>query len=160
MAIIFLGQSQCVLCGLVVDSNRRFLGLPPLISNELDPLFVFSDSAVHEDCLDNNPLKNNLLWCLEKYHKTASIKGAICEVDGKAISDPRHVIFFGLLTSIKEEPLFKFNFRVVSKLNLKEWSWRDSFLRVAKEFLDSGKWQGFYGSNCLELLINKVQTDL
>ena len=52
MALVFLGKSKCSICGLVLESNQDVTGLPHLLPPD-DPLWKFSDSAMHCACYEH-----------------------------------------------------------------------------------------------------------
>lgn len=55
MAIIFPGKSQCPICGLTINQDDRFVATSHFIADRDDPLWPFSDAAMHFDCFQTWP---------------------------------------------------------------------------------------------------------
>ena len=156
MAIIFEHQSQCPICGKELNEKNQFLMFPHFISNIKDPLFLFSDSGVHLNCLNEHPLGVNALFFKEKHYVVIPSINSICHIDGKSIQDPRDIFVIGMLTSDKNENLFKFNFLVLNKKNLNKWKDKDEFIKAASEYKKQNKWSSLNSFNYLDYLINEV----
>lgn len=139
MAIVLLEGSECPLCGNILrDSSDLFL-FPPLISNMNDPLYIFSDSGVHETCLEKDSL------CSEaKYfaNKLTAMPPYICAISGNKIKNHANAILIGLLTSNRQESLFQFNFLKMDRQQLHKWKDRSLFIETATRFIEEGKWKG------------------
>ena len=52
MAIIITGKSACALCGQTLLAEQEIVGTPHFIADRKDPLWRFSDAAMHRTCLD------------------------------------------------------------------------------------------------------------
>jgi hypothetical protein len=63
MALIILGKTPCPLCGEPINETDEMVGFPAFISNQLDPLFPFSDAAFHADCFLRHPLSAEAEVC-------------------------------------------------------------------------------------------------
>lgn len=155
MALVFEGISECSICGKVLNKEKEYTLFPPLISNEKDKLFLFSDAAVHVDCLDQHALGQLALFYRNLYHE--SLEPVKCIADGLTIADPPNVITFGLLLSDATEEISKFNFLKLNKLNVTKWDKREEFLQIARKFTEADKWEGFMGFNYLERLMNRLK---
>lgn len=157
MAIIFEGSSECVICGKVLDKEEEYTGFAPLTSNTKDNLFLFSDAAMHVNCLYQHPIGKLALFYRGMYGESFEPERKRCIVDGQIITDPRNVINFGLLSSDATEELSKFNFLRLNKLNVGKWDRREEFLQIARKFIEDGKWVGFMGSNDLDRLMGELK---
>lgn len=157
MALVFLSITECILCNEVIDASRPYVAFPPFTSNTKDPLYFFSDNAVHESCLHLHPRCQQVLTVLDAYDAGHISRGAVCAVDGELITDPHHYLSFGLLTSDPQEELYRFNFLTFNKMNVGDWAGRDEFVRIATAFLDAGKWKSASAFNALAYLILQVQ---
>jgi hypothetical protein len=155
MAIVIENKSICPLCNKVLNTLREYTLFPPLTGNEKDKLFLISDEGVHVDCLEKNGLENLALYFRDEIGKQIPLR-LICHVDGQQLSNPENIILFGLLTSNEQEELSKFNFLTINRQNIKQWKEREQFIRLAREFIESGKWKGFLNFNYLEDLINQL----
>jgi hypothetical protein len=157
MAIVIIGETICPLCGkpiLEEDKVELFMNFVP---NMLDRISVFSDSAVHIDCLNMHPLKNDALFFKNMAYQNRPSLNSICIVDGKPISNKGDTIFFGLLTSDKNEELFKFNFLTLNKRNVPNWNQREEFICLAINFKNMGKWKSLTEFNFLDYLVDVMR---
>ena len=50
MALIFPGKTQCSICGDVIMSEDEIVATSHFIADQNDPLWRFSDSAMHRAC--------------------------------------------------------------------------------------------------------------
>nr|WP_295865444.1 hypothetical protein [uncultured Chitinophaga sp.] len=157
MALVFLSLTECILCNEVIDASRPFVGFPPFTGNTKDPLYRFSDSAVHESCLQHHPSCQQVRSILDAYDASLPSRGGVCAVDGELITDSHHFLSFGLLTSDPQEELYRFNFLTLNRMNIGDWADRDAFIRTATAFLDAGKWEGTTKFNALAYLVLQVQ---
>ncbi len=52
MALVFLGASQCSICGELLVHGQSIVGTSHFIADTTHPLWRFSDSGMHADCFD------------------------------------------------------------------------------------------------------------
>src|SRR5215471_19281755 len=52
MAIIITGKSACALCGQTLLAEQEIVDTPRFIADRNDPLWRFSDAAMHRTCFD------------------------------------------------------------------------------------------------------------
>jgi len=52
MAILILGKSKCSICHAILAEGDDIVGTQHFISDETDPLWQFSDSGMHRNCLE------------------------------------------------------------------------------------------------------------
>ena len=50
MAIILRGKTRCSICGAVIEEGDDIIATTHFISESSDPLWRFSDSAMHKFC--------------------------------------------------------------------------------------------------------------
>ena len=67
MALIFLGKTECALCGSVLNEGDDIFATSHFISDRKDPLWRYSDAGMHQACF--------LAWdhrraFIEKYNET------------------------------------------------------------------------------------------
>lgn len=48
--VLVLGTTQCSLCGKVLAAGEEVVGTTHFIADETDPLWRYSDSAMHRGC--------------------------------------------------------------------------------------------------------------
>ena len=58
---LFIPGMKCPICQqpILGDHSRRLF--PPFITDEKDPLYVFHDATVHEECFQRHPLASQAL---------------------------------------------------------------------------------------------------
>jgi hypothetical protein len=49
LALVLIGKSRCALCDLVIE-NDQFIATSHFIADTTDPLWRFSDAAMHQSC--------------------------------------------------------------------------------------------------------------
>ncbi len=156
MAIILEQQSKCPICNTILDDDREYILVPPIISNIKDSLFTFSDAGVHVDCIDNSDLKSKLLQHIDLYNKHFPPSELKCFVDGGKMDHPEDLLFFGLLSSDEIEDLYQFNYLSFNLKNIRKWKDLNEFMSISEKFLSEGKWEGLNGFNKLEFIMNKI----
>lgn len=157
MAIIFEGMSTCPICNQVLDKEKPFMGFPPFTGNANDILFMFSDSGVHVDCLHHHPHGALALLHGDRCAEAIKPENRKCMIDGQIIEHMEHFIGFGMFTSDESEPLAKFNYMKISRLNLDRWQDREAFISIGTEFLQAGKWRSLTEVNGLQIAINEIK---
>ncbi|NLR78359.1 hypothetical protein [Chitinophaga eiseniae] len=157
MAIIFEGKSTCPICSQVLDKGKPYMGFLPFTGNAKDILFMFSDSGVHVDCLHSHPHGALALLHRNKCGEALKPENRKCWIDGQVIERREHVISFGMFTSDESEPLAKFNYMMLNRLNLGRWQDRKAFISAGTEFLQAGKWGSLTEVNVLQIAINEIK---
>ncbi|RBL92283.1 hypothetical protein [Chitinophaga flava] len=156
MAIVFQGLSTCPLCEEVLDERNAYTMFPPLCGNAKEALYIFSDAAVHVDCLQKHPLCEMALSARNQMDEHRPSPASVCLVDGKIITDRHDIVFIGLLTSDPSEDLHRFNFLTLNRNNIAHWEDRDEFLTAVKQFSSDGKWEQEGPFNYLVYIINEL----
>ena len=64
MALIFLGQTRCPLCGELLQEGEGITGLPPT-ANKNHVLYKYFDSGFHLNCFDAWDKKAEVLNIIE-----------------------------------------------------------------------------------------------
>lgn len=52
MALIFLGLTECAICGNVLQEGDVVMSLPPIADNQ-NPLYKYFDAGLHTLCFEN-----------------------------------------------------------------------------------------------------------
>ena len=50
MALILLGKTECSICGVILNEDDPLVATTHFIADRDDPLWRFSDSAMHKSC--------------------------------------------------------------------------------------------------------------
>ena len=65
MALIFLGSTECVLCGKVLQEGDEVTSLPP-IGDKQHPLYKYFDVGLHTKCFENWDKKKEVLRVIKE----------------------------------------------------------------------------------------------
>ena len=60
MALIFLGSTECALCGKILQQGDEIYSLPP-IGDKKYPLYEYFDAGLHKQCFENWDKKEEVL---------------------------------------------------------------------------------------------------
>jgi hypothetical protein len=157
MALLFLGQTECPICGDIIEDRENAYLFPPFISNTKDKMYEFNDAAFHISCLRQHPLGNLAIAFSDELIFKTRPQNRICIVGGNEIKSFDDYIFISLLTSNEREDLYKFNFITLDRNNLKIWSDRIEFIDVATKFKQENKWGDFGEFKYLDNLIESIR---
>jgi hypothetical protein len=61
VAIILRGKTQCSICGIVIQEQEPIVSTSHFIGEQGDPLWRFSDSAMHKSCFLDWPLRERFI---------------------------------------------------------------------------------------------------
>lgn len=67
MAILILGKSACALCGEVIVTEHELVATSHFISDPSHPLWRYSDAAMHCDCFQRWPHREEFV---AEYNRT------------------------------------------------------------------------------------------
>jgi len=65
MALIFLGVTECALCGKVLKENDKVTSLPP-IGDIQHPLYKYFDAGLHTQCFENWDKKEEVIEVIKE----------------------------------------------------------------------------------------------
>lgn len=157
MAIFFTENNNCSLCNDKIKTEGEIYMFPPFIQNTKDIYYKFNDTGFHFNCLKNDKLGKQAILFAEEYIYKTRPQNRICIIGGNLIQNFDDYIFIDMLTSNKEEPLFRFNFTTLDKNNLNKWEDRETFIGIADTFQKDNKWGDFTTFKYLDFLINEVK---
>ena len=60
MALIFLGVTECAICGKVLQKGNAVTSLSP-IADKQNPLYKYFDAGLHKQCFENWDKKEEVL---------------------------------------------------------------------------------------------------
>lgn len=160
MAITFINQTKCGICNKKIDDQENFFSFPPFIQNTKDSFYQFNDSAFHIDCLNKHPFGSRAIELAKQYFYSIRPENRKCIVDGKIIENYDDYIFIDILTSNKDEALYKFNLVTLNKNNLQKWKDRNYFISIAEKFIQDKKWRDLTSYEYLNNLIDKIKQDV
>ncbi|AYB31252.1 hypothetical protein [Chryseolinea soli] len=154
MALIFLDRTACAICQQTLKEGERISGFPAFTNNIKDPLYLFSDNGVHEQCFEHHSLKDEVDGLLTKFFDAA--KSRRCFVDGQIIDKMGDAIQVGFITSDTSEELYNYNFIYINRKNLQSWVGRDHFVMLLRNFEEEGKYVGFGSFNSIDHLLQQI----
>jgi hypothetical protein len=141
MALLFLDVTICPICGSVIKNNQKVYSFSPFIQNKKDPFFIFNDASFHLECLQQHLLGQAAISFGEQLIFETRPVNRRCKIDNEVINDYEDYIFFNLLSSNKEDNIYKFNFTTLNRNNLDKWQARDQFLEAAEKMVRDDKWE-------------------
>jgi hypothetical protein len=142
MAIVILGKTVCPICSRAIEDGQQVVSFPPIVTNELDPLFVFHDSALHEECFRHHTLAEAATRRLEEMREKTAPFNRRCSVCTRLILEPDDYFTFGHLVTAEDHALWPYNFAQFHRSCLPVWQDRALVRSLLEELLSSGKWKG------------------
>lgn len=136
MALITPG-TKCVLCQQVLDT-RPVVAFGHFCRNRRDPLFIFSDAAVHPACFEASPLRDQVRRRVQE--RKLRMGERTCEVCRSAVLGDWYTTDH--LTDDPADPLFRFNYLHFHRAHLPAWSELDRFRDLIREFQSSERYDG------------------
>lgn len=134
------GITQCGLCGHSIRDRDEIISFWAFVSNQADPLWIFSDKAFHRSCFLANPYAELALSVYEDWLQKGSNK--ICVVCHQIIVNPDDYIGFGLLTSDKNEDIYRYNNLHFHRQHVSQWVELPQAYHLLEAYQSSRKWIG------------------
>ena len=138
MPILIRGKTICDVCSRTIGEGEDVLGVPPLISNSLDPLFKYNDRVFHVGCMEGTPDFQKLVSLITLWEDRSRDK--VSFLSGKVITSPDD--FFILPYLGEAARLARFSFRVCSKYDLSKWDGLPALIEGLDDLQSSGAWGG------------------
>lgn len=139
---LFIPGMLCALCGQPMVAAADVLILSPFVANRADPLFVFSDAAIHKACFARHPLAREAQRWHDEAARQRMPNERVCAVCGIVIEDPDDYFGTGLLSRDVNSPVARYNFVHLHRSHAEKWSG----LHKLREWMDaaqaSGAWRG------------------
>jgi hypothetical protein len=142
MALILSGKTKCPLCGKAILATDKIVGFPAAFPNENDPLHIFHDAAVHEQCLNSHPLKLAAERRMAEYRQKTGPGNRRCYVCGKEILKPDEYTGLGHLTDDPTLTASKYNYAHFHRSCFKVWPERTHVLSLLEDMVKTGAWRG------------------
>jgi len=137
MVLLIRGATVCRICNRVIEANEPAVGFPPMVANQLDPLFMFNDAAFHKSCFDRHPLRDTVERVYWAYR---SLKHR-CVVCGTQITNPDDYVGTGYLTDDPTHPLYPFNYLRFHRSCAPNWPAARDFCKIMRHLINSGQWK-------------------
>jgi len=121
MALLFIGKTRCPLCGEIIEEGQKVVAFPPFIENQLDPLWVFNDSALHAECFNNHPLAGKAQSRYKEVQEHQGPGNRFCVVCKMEIRNPDDYFTVGHLIEDKGHSLYPYNYKQAHISCLTKW---------------------------------------
>ena len=141
MAILLLGKSICPICNETIMSTDEYRSFPAFAVNMLDPLFFFSDSSFHWQCLTRHASGAKAISLSERFLEQIKPSNRICYIGGNLIARQEDHIFIDLLSSDPSDNLYQYNFLHLDRNNLGRWEQRGKIVSQLLALQKNGTWQ-------------------
>jgi hypothetical protein len=139
---VFIPGMHCSISGRRIDSADDAILFPPFVSNEADPLYIFSDGVFHRDAFAAHPLAKSALGRLEEARTRISPMKRLCIVCGEEIRDPDDYLGLGHLTDNASDFLQQFNYAQFHVSHLANWAQLRQLTVALEAFERSPNWKG------------------
>jgi endogenous inhibitor of DNA gyrase (YacG/DUF329 family) len=128
----------CGICGKPIQGAKAS-ALRPFVRNAKDPLYPFSGRAFHASCFESWPEREHAVAVsTERVSRMASPQ--TCTVCGERILDQGYST--DLLTTVRESPLYKYNYLSFHAEHWSQWSELGKFEQAVEAAGRSGLWEG------------------
>jgi hypothetical protein len=149
---IFVPGMLCSISGRAIWSASDAVLFPPFVSNEADPLHIFSDAVVHVDAFRKHPLASQVKARCEELQRRTRSGARKCFICGQEIADPDEYLGLGYLVADESHPLHRFNYAQFHRSCFAQWPERPELIDKLRAFDESGTWRG----NGLKWLIDEL----
>ena len=157
MAIVLRGKSKCSICGKVLEEGQEIVMFSPFVSNEMDPLWMFSDAAFHASCFQEHPLAKDALKRSEELMKHTGPGNHTCVVCKEEIKDFDDYFALGHLLSDPAHPLYRYNYLRAHRSHLPQLPELSQLSKLVADLKDSGTWGG-PALDRLLIVLNQAQS--
>ena len=100
---IFISGTKCKTCGKTIDNVTDAVLFPAFIINEVDPLIVFNDSAMHRVCFSKHPDNSRVTELLRQLECKINSQNRVCDLCHNRIMDPDDYLLHACLSSRRDE---------------------------------------------------------
>lgn len=142
MAIIIADHTICSVCGQVIREGDGVVAFPAFVVNRADPLYRFSDAALHARCAAGDDAVARALRALEQFAAATAPDARVCAACGSTIVDPDDYLCLGLISSDARSPLAQWNFLTIHLSCVRQWPKYDEFMNRLRESRATGGWTG------------------
>jgi hypothetical protein len=149
MATILLDKTLCIVCGEAINEHRPFVAFSAFVVDENDPIFIFSDSACHDDCLAKHDLVDIATERFREWESNTGPGNRSCVVCKEEILDPDDYIMIDHLSS-DDICISQYNYTHLHRSHITSWSDLDDALKKIKAYRESSNWGGEYLVTSLE----------
>lgn len=142
MAVIVRGTTQCRLCRQVIAEGDDVMAFSAFVPNTKDPLWRFSDAAMHRRCFEADPDARRASTRWEQTLEQTGPGHRECAVCGSEVLEPEDHFTLGHLTDDPSSPLFVYNYTHLHRSHLPGWADLKEVLALVEELSESETWGG------------------
>jgi hypothetical protein len=124
-----------------LGASAAIEAFPAFVANRRDPLLVFSDAAVHADCLRRHPRGEEALQRRDELLARCGPGRRVCGVCGEEITRPEEYFGTGYLGP-PSTPLGAFNCVQLHRACFARWARAEDLIARLDEAEQSGSWEG------------------
>ena len=138
----FVPGMKCAISGRPITDIKEAVVFPAFVSNEGDPLYVFSDAIVHAAAFRTHPLAAAAQARYEEARRRSAPDKRHCLICSRLIVDPDDYLGLGHLVDDQNHALYRFNYAHFHRSCLAEWDrWRQ-LVSDLEALNQSGSWKG------------------
>lgn len=142
MSLLIHGMTRCPVCGLVIEEGQRAVSFPAFVWNEADPLAIFNDASLHQQCFQAHPLREQMETAVAELEAKVGSGRRRCVVCTQEVTDPNDYLLVPRLTSDRSDPLARFSFTHLHRSHVRQWQELGELLSRLSELHTSGIWKG------------------
>jgi hypothetical protein len=140
MSILIRGLTRCPLCGATVTADEEAVLLPAFVWNELDPLTVFNDAAMHKACFEADPRREMVERIVAELESRTGPGKRRCVVCQREITNPDDYILLPRLVDSDTHALHPYNYTHLHKSHVSSWHDYDKVVFLLRDLADG--WKG------------------
>jgi hypothetical protein len=137
---LFIPGTKCPLCNREIASGEARRLFPAFVRNSRDPLHVFHDATVHEQCLSRDARLPVLEAVMTLRAKSRAEKS--CVVCHRTIAGLSDYYSTEYITADSTHELFAYNYLTFHRSHLAEWEKWGKFRELTSLLLASDAWSG------------------
>lgn len=137
MATYIPGKSTCGICEALVGEDELVM-CPAFVVDPNDKLAPFHDGIFHDYCYFSSPLVDEVEDILKIRESMWKPENRVCLVCHEKMDNPDNHFGTGYLSG--ELPLKEYNFRMLHKSCIPNWTEAEKFKIAVESIIQTGKW--------------------
>lgn len=139
---IFIPGMRCSISGEPILSANDAVMFPAFVSNEADPIHVFSDAVIRAEVFNAHPLARKAQARYEEFMSRTVPQARLCLICGQRITDPDNYLALGYLVDEPAHALHRYNYAHFHRSCLADWTELPSLIRALEALNHSDAWKG------------------
>lgn len=133
---------RCTICGLAIEDGEVSRSFTLFTCNRASPLFLFSDSTCHSECVSLHPFGPQAVAIDDAVRYSYRPENRVCWVCAEQIRNPDDYIGLGFLTDDASLEASEFNFFHAHRDHLQEWAQTKTLMAALRDLVRSDGWEG------------------